>query len=78
MSRALFLALFLPLLAAECVAAYVLHDQQWTTVLALLGLAVVAVRLALGPQTADERACPPDCVKCAESLSWDHPGGEQR
>ncbi|MGQ4469338.1 hypothetical protein ACN6K6_000640 [Streptomyces violaceoruber] len=77
MSRALFLALALSLLTAGCVAQFVLHDQQWTTVFALLGLAVVAVRWALGSRR-DERACPPGCVKCAESLSWDHPGDEQR
>lgn len=77
MSRVLFLALFLPLLAAECVASFVLHNQQWTLVLALLGLAVVAVRWALGSHP-DERECPPDCVKCAESLSWDAERGEQR
>ncbi|MFD5670256.1 hypothetical protein ACFWIK_35835 [Streptomyces anthocyanicus] len=77
MSRVLFRALILPLLAAACVAQFVLHDQQWATVLALLGLAVVAVRWALGSRP-DERACPPDCPKCAESLSWDHPGDEQR
>lgn len=78
MSRRLFLTLFLPLLAAECVAWAVLHNQQWTTVFAALGLAVVAVRWALGSHP-DERECPPDCVKCAESLSWDpRPGGEQR
>lgn len=77
MSRALFRALILPLLAAACVAQFVLHNQQWATVLALLGLAVVAVRWALGSRP-DERACPPDCTKCAESLSWDTTRGEGR
>ncbi|MFF9168284.1 MULTISPECIES: hypothetical protein [unclassified Streptomyces] len=68
MSPILFRALVLPLLAAECVAQFVLHDQAWTTVCALLALAVIAIRWALGPQTDDER-CEPDCPKCAESLS---------
>lgn len=71
MSRTLFLALVLPLLAAECVAQFALHDQAWTTVFALLALAAAAIRWALGPQTADERACPADCPKCRES----EPGG---
>lgn len=70
MSRTLFLALFLPLLAAECVAQWALHSQAWTNVFALLALGVIAVRWALGPQTADEaEECPADCPKCAESLS---------
>ncbi|WP_030682086.1 hypothetical protein [Streptomyces cellulosae] len=73
MTRPLFLALVLPLLVAECVAQFVLHDQEWTTVFALLAFAVIAVRWALGPQAADEQECPPDCPKCAESLS----SGEQ-
>ncbi|WHM32426.1 hypothetical protein OH540_21215 [Streptomyces sp. BPPL-273] len=78
MSRRLFLALLLPLLAAACVAHLVLHSQQWTNLLGLLGLAVIAVRWALGSPRA-ERECPPDCRKCAESLSWDtRPGGEKR
>lgn len=72
MSRTLFLALILPLVAAECIAQFALRDQQWTNVFALLGLAVIAVRCALGSRP-DERACPPDCPKCAESLS----GGDQ-
>jgi hypothetical protein len=72
MSRRLFLFLVLPLLAAECFAQFVLHDQERTTVLALLALAVIAIRWALGPRTASERACPADCPKCAES------GGEQQ
>ncbi|MEV5353267.1 hypothetical protein [Streptomyces sp. NPDC052693] len=70
MSRTLFLSLFLPLLAAECVAKWALHSQAWTIVFAVLGLAVIAVRWALGPQTAGEaEECPPGCPKCAESLS---------
>ncbi|MFF7895979.1 hypothetical protein ACFZDI_29510 [Streptomyces sp. NPDC007907] len=69
MTRTLFLALVLPLLAAECVAQFVLHDQAWTNVFALLGLGVIAVRWALGPQVGEEERCPPDCPKCAESLS---------
>ncbi|PAN01018.1 hypothetical protein CJI59_13935 [Streptomyces sp. Alain-F2R5] len=75
MSRALFLALILPVLVAECVAQFVLHDQQWTNVFALLGLAVIAVRWALG-SSLDERECPPDCPKCAESISCDADRGE--
>ncbi|MGW0352414.1 hypothetical protein ACWDX8_38310 [Streptomyces anthocyanicus] len=67
MSRALMYALILPLLAAECWAQFVAHDQRWTTVLALLALGVLAVRYALlGPQTDDEE-CLPDCPKCRES-----------
>ncbi|WP_121710123.1 hypothetical protein [Streptomyces sp. E5N91] len=77
MSRALFLALILPLLVAECIAQFALHDQQWTTFIALLGLAAVAVRWALGSRP-DERACPPGCTKCAESLSLDTDRGEDR
>ncbi|MEU4487364.1 hypothetical protein AB0H94_21210 [Streptomyces purpurascens] len=69
MSRTLFLALLLPLLAAECVAQFVLHDQAWTNAFALLGLGVIAVRWALGPQAGEEEQCPADCPKCAESLS---------
>jgi len=71
MTRRLFFALFLPLLAAECVAKFVMHDQAWTIVFALLALAVIAVRWARGPQTADERACPVDCPECRESESTD-------
>ncbi|MFD5234875.1 hypothetical protein ACFWJ5_41640 [Streptomyces qaidamensis] len=69
MSRTVFLALVLPLLVAECVAQFLLHDQQLTTLAALLALAVIAVRWALGPRTADERECPADCPKCIESES---------
>lgn len=69
MTRALFLALVLPLLVAECVAQFVLHDQAWTTVFALLVFAVIAVRWALGSRATE---CPADCPECAESLS----GGE--
>ncbi|MFJ2964236.1 hypothetical protein ACIPIC_18295 [Streptomyces collinus] len=74
MSRTLFLSLFLPLLAAECVAKFVLHSQPWTNTFALLGLGVLAVRLYLGPQASEAEQCPPDCLKCAESLSE---GGDQ-
>lgn len=72
MSRNLMLALVLPLLAAEIWARFVAHDQAWTTVFAVLALGVLAVRYLLGPQTPGERACTPDCRKCAES--W----GEER
>lgn len=68
MSRTLFLALLLPLLVAECFAQFVLHDQSWTNVFALLDLGVIAVRLALGPQRNDAE-CGPDCIDCTESLS---------
>ncbi|MFJ4562106.1 hypothetical protein ACIP4Q_39375 [Streptomyces massasporeus] len=73
MNRAVFLALALPLLVAECVAQFVLDDQTLTTVFALLCLGVIAVRWALGPRTA-EGECPANCAKCAESESW---GGEE-
>ncbi|QER88612.1 hypothetical protein [Streptomyces tendae] len=69
MSRALFLALVVPLLVAECVAQFVLDDQAWTTVFALLAFAVIAVRWAVGPRAGEAEECPPDCPKCAESLS---------
>jgi hypothetical protein len=71
MSRKLMYVLVLPLLVAECVAQFVSHDQAWTTVFALLALAVLVVRWALGPQTAQDRACPADCPKCTESESTD-------
>jgi hypothetical protein len=67
MSRTVFFVLVLPLLVAECVAQFVLHDQAWTTVFALLAFAVIAVRWALGQRAGEE--CPADCPKCAESLS---------
>ncbi|MBE4740458.1 hypothetical protein [Streptomyces caniscabiei] len=70
MSRALMYALVLPLFAAEVFAQFVAHDQQWTTVFAVLALGVLAVRYLLGPQTDDE-TCPPDCPKCRESLGED-------
>lgn len=73
MNRTLFLVLVLPLLAVECIAQFVLHDQQLTTVSALLGIGVIAVRWALGPQTAEESDCPVDCPKCAESRGDDLP-----
>jgi uncharacterized protein involved in response to NO len=63
--RSLFLALFLPLLAAECVAQFVLHSQTWTNFFAVLGLGVIGVRYLLGPQST-ELECMPDCSKCAE------------
>ncbi|WP_225642673.1 hypothetical protein [Streptomyces werraensis] len=65
MKRSLFLALFLPLLAAECVAQFVLHSQTWTNFFAVLALGVIGVRYLLGPQSA-ELECMPDCPKCAE------------
>ena len=65
MSRRLFYALALPLLVAECVAQFLLHDQQMVTLFALLGFAVLAVCWATIPRSADE--CPADCPKCAES-----------
>lgn len=68
MSRSLMYALVLPLLVAECWAQFVAHDQQWTTVFAVLALGVLAVRRILGPTETD---CPPDCPKCAESESLD-------
>lgn len=74
MTRSLFLALVLPLLVAECVAQFLLHDQELTDLFALLALAVVAIRWALGPQTAEDQVCPADCPKCAESQST---GGEE-
>jgi hypothetical protein len=64
-------ALVLPLLAAEIWAQFVAHDQRWTTVFAVLALGVLAIRYALGPQTDDETACPPDCPKCRESWGED-------
>lgn len=68
MSRAVFYALVLPLLAVECWAQFVAHDQQIVTLAALLALAVIAVRWATLPRTdADE--CPADCPKCRESES---------
>ncbi|WP_149552912.1 hypothetical protein [Streptomyces marokkonensis] len=68
MSRALFFALVLPLLVAECVAQFVLHDGRLVTLFALLAFAVIAVRWATLPREAVEE-CHPDCPKCAESLS---------
>jgi hypothetical protein len=74
-SRTLFHALVLLLLGAECAAQFGLHDQALTTLFALLALAVIAIRWAVGPQRAEERACPADCPKCVESASV---GGEGR
>lgn len=67
MSRPLFYALVLPLLAAECFAQFVLHDGRLVALFALLGFAVIAVRWATLPGPDDE--CLPDCPKCRESLS---------
>jgi hypothetical protein len=67
MSRSLMYVLVLPLLAAEVWAQFVAHDRQLVTLFALLGLGVLAVRWALGPQVATD--CPPNCQKCAESES---------
>jgi hypothetical protein len=67
MSRAVSYALALPLLGAEIYAQFVMGDQAWTTVFALLTLAVIAVRWATLPRPVDE--CPADCPKCAESES---------
>ena len=50
MSRPVFLCLVLPLLVAECIAQFVLHDQELTNLTAVLALGVIAVRWALGPQ----------------------------
>lgn len=68
MSRTVMYALALPLLAAEFWAGLVARDPQWTAVLAVLVLGVLAVRLILGPAETD---CPPACPKCAESESLD-------
>lgn len=73
MSQPVFLALVLPLLVAECIAQFVLHDQELTALAALAALAVIAIRWALGPRTAEDAECHPDCPKCAESMSS---GGE--
>ncbi|MFH8768286.1 hypothetical protein [Streptomyces sp. NPDC017958] len=67
MTQRLWLALVVPILIAECIAQFVFHNQAWTSVLALLNLAVIAVRWALGPQAAEE--CAADCPKCAEDES---------
>jgi len=61
--------LALVLLVAECVAQFIAHSQTWATVFFLLTLAVLAVRWARGPQTADEWDCPANCPKCAEDNS---------
>ncbi|MEV6536672.1 hypothetical protein AB0M86_45180 [Streptomyces sp. NPDC051639] len=74
MTRGFFLALVVGLLAIESVAQFLMHDQELTTVSALLALAAVAVRWAVGPREVSERACPPNCPKCAESEST---GGEE-
>ncbi|RSS67363.1 hypothetical protein [Streptomyces sp. WAC06128] len=66
MSRPLFYALIVPLIAAEIWAQFVAHDPRWTTLFALLAGAVLAVYYALGPRT-DAEGCLPDCPKCRES-----------
>jgi hypothetical protein len=73
MSRTLLLALAIAFLAAEAFAQFALHDQRLTILAAVLGVGALAVRLILGPQTADEWECAADCPKCAESEST---GGE--
>lgn len=67
MSRRLLYALVLPLLIAECVAQFVMRDQQMTSLFAVLAIGVIAVRWVLGPRPVDE--CPADCLKCRESES---------
>jgi hypothetical protein len=63
--------LALPLFAAELWFVFGPDaDQRWAFVSAALALGVLAIRYALGPQTADEAACPPNCQKCRESESW--------
>jgi hypothetical protein len=64
----LFRALALLLLVAECVAQFVARSQPWANVFFLLVLAVIAVRLAMGPELAADEECPADCRKCAEDL----------
>lgn len=60
--------LVLPLFAAELWFVFGPDaDHRWATVSAALALGVLAVRHALGPQTADEAACPPNRQKCRES-----------
>lgn len=73
MIRHLLLALALLLLVAECVAQFVAHDQTFTTLFALAGIAAVVVRWAISPQPSTE-ACEDDCPKCHESASLG--GGE--
>lgn len=70
MSRRLMYALVLPLLAVEVWAQLIAHDEQLAALAAVLVLGVLAVRYVLGPQTAAEADCPPDCRKCRESESW--------
>ncbi len=70
MSRGLMYALVLPLLAAEIWAQFAAHDQQLTTLFAVLAGGVLAVRWVLGPTEA-ETECLSGCPKCAESESWE-------
>ncbi|MGW0412995.1 hypothetical protein ACWDZX_17095 [Streptomyces collinus] len=72
MSRRLFLALALPLLAVEVVAQFFLRDRQLTDLFAVLALGVIAVRWVLGPQAADETESDPDDT--SEGGKWDAPG----
>jgi hypothetical protein len=73
MRRALMYTLVLPLFAVELWFVFGPDaDERWATVSAGLALGVLAIRYALGPQTADEAvACPPDCRKCRESWGED-------
>ncbi|MFF4839249.1 hypothetical protein ACFY2G_04200 [Streptomyces collinus] len=68
MTRRLFLALALLLLAAEAVAQFVFRDQLLTDLFAVLGLGVIAVRWVLGPQADDEAESDPD-----DTGDWDGP-----
>ncbi|MCC8341103.1 hypothetical protein LMJ38_35010 [Streptomyces sp. R1] len=73
MTRHLLLVLALLLLVAECVAQFVAHDQTFTVLFALVGIAAMVVRWAISPQASTED-CPADCPKCRESASMG--GGE--
>ncbi|MER7939164.1 hypothetical protein [Streptomyces sp. NPDC094458] len=70
MTRLLFLLdprvfrlIWVPLITAECVAQFVFHRQDVTTVLAAVLLAVIVTRWALD---RTYEICPADCAKCAE------------
>ncbi|MFD9099323.1 hypothetical protein [Streptomyces collinus] len=71
MTRRLFLALALLLLAAETAAQFLCHDQLLTDLFAVLGLGAIAVRWVLGPQTAAEAEPDPDDT--SEDGDWDAP-----
>lgn len=73
MIRHLLLVLALLLLVAECVAHFAAHDQTFTALFALVGIAAMVVRWAISPQPSTED-CPADCLKCRESASL---GGEE-